>query len=1246
MVKTIPAGWLVLLAAAAGAPFVTAEDSFKPLTTGVLRGGEAPRQISVSVKGLDDLWLQATSGGDDYHHDRAAWGDPVLVDRNGRRMSLTKIQPARVTVGWGSLVLDAGLDRRGPLKIGNTAFRHGLLAHAPSALHFKLDGKYERFEASVGIAAGAGKNGSSRFRVLASYDPKGMEKYPNGRDQNPRRQAAPQRPPPTAVSPKALRFAINDLIKTFPERYPDGQRHLAELEDICRRPNGNEKTEALRMLQRKALLANPLLDFDKLLLVRRTARNLGLPRNWQSNSSLPKTGYNNDIAVLSMAKPDHELQTLFRPQHDVYAGHLDLHFDAGRILLSMPSKAGKGPWHVYEIRSDGSGLRQVSQTKAPGVNNYDACYLPDERILFTSTACMAAVPCVRGNAPVATLFRMNPDGSGMRQLAFDQEHSWHPAVMANGRVLYTRWEYADLPHSNSRMLFLMNPDGTNQRSYYGSNSFWPNSIFYARPVPGHATMVAGIVTGHHAPPRMGEFILFDPALGAREAEGVVQRIPGHREKVQPVIQDGLTANSWPKFLHPFPLSPNYHLVSAQPRGGHWGIYLVDVFDNMLLLREEPGFALLEPVPLRPTPRPPVVPDKIDPSRNDATVFISDVYHGPGLKGIPRGEVEKLRLYTYTFGYNGVGGLYGSIGMDGPWDMRRTLGTVPVEPDGSALFKVPANTPIALQPLDREGKAMQIMRSWFTAMPGENLSCVGCHEDPNDAPPVKTVLAATKTPAAITPWRGPPRNYEFRREVQPVLDRFCVGCHQPPGSGARDDAPHGMVRRDGQLIPDLRGTQMITGWSTRMAGNTGKGTGGKFSVSYANLHRHVRRPGIESPMPLQTPMEFHADTTELVQLLLKGHHNVKLDAEAWDRLVTWIDFNAPYHGRWSTIVGPGAAAKEKQRAELRRLYANLDENHENLPETPGQDLTPVIPEKAAPPAPVPFHSRLDAPRNEKTLEIQLRDGLTMTMVRIPPGRFVMGSSEGYPDEAPMTMVRIPRGFWMGRCEVTNEQFRAFHPSHHSREEDRHGYQFGIPGYDVNQPRMPAVRLSWKQAVAFCDWLTTKTGRQFALPTEAQWEWACRAGAGAPFNYGTFQTDFSKHANLGDAMLADFSGNPYVLDHAKARYNNPRNIFDNWIPQDSRFNDGGFLSVNVASYAPNPWGLHDMHGNVAEWTRSLYIPYPYDENDGRNDRDAHGKRVVRGGSWYDRPKRCTSSYRFGYRTYQKVYNVGFRVIQEDD
>lgn len=1055
----------------------------------------------------------------------------------------------------------------------------------------------------------------------------------------------------------ALKRAIADLGRSYPDKYPHASDYLVRLAHFAQdlpeirtqvllgSPQARQRLDEMLALKREALLANPLIDFDEIILVKRNDNLLGLPANWQGNCSLggaASTGYDNEIAVLSLANPTGPLTTLYRPSQKKFIGDVDLHFDAHKLLFSMPGSHGR--WQIWQIGADGRNLMQVTRGQENDVDNYDACYLPDGRIIYDSTAPMTGVPCVRGSSHVANLYIMDADGGNVRQLCFDQDHDWCPTLLNNGRVLYQRWEYSDTPHSNTRMLFHMNPDGTGQMEYYGSNSYWPNSIFYAKAIPSHPTKVVGIVTGHHGVARMGELVIFDPGLDRHEASGVVQRIPGYGQPVEPTIKDQLVNDSWPKFLHPYPLSDKYFLVAAKPTPSSlWGIYLVDVFDNMLLLKEERGYVLFEPVPLKKTKRPPVVPDRIDPSSKTAIVYLANVYAGPGLKGVPHGSVKQLRVFSYNYSYRGMGGLLGTVGMDGPWDIKRVLGTVPVEADGSANFVVPANTPISVQPLDAEGKALQVMRSWMTAMPGEVLSCVGCHEKQNTAPPSQQTIAATRAPSRISPWYGPTRGFSFQREVQPVLDRHCLGCHHP-------ESPEGRRLAAGKTIPDLRGTVSIKDWSSVTPGNAGPDGGKSFSVSYTCLHRYVRRPGIESDYHLLTPLDFHADTTELVQMLKKGHHGVKLDAESWDRIVTWIDLNAPYHGYWHEIVGERAKTLAARQAALREKYAGINENMESIPAPVSRPKRPVMrvvqAERAArvsSPA-WPFDQatarRYQAQAGSNAWTIDVAEGITLEMVRIPAGEFVMGNTDGRreSDETPCTVVKIPQSYWIGRYEVSNEQYHCYDPTHDSRVESKHAYQFGVHGFPLNEPKQPVVRVSWHEAQAFCRWLSLKTGHQFSLPTEAQWEYACRAGSSQAFSFGDLQADFSAYGNMADKKLREFADNPYQV---YAPLSNAT-IYDDWIPRDRRFNDGALVSSPVGSYRSNCWGLHDMHGNVGEWTASVYRPYPYVENDGRNSLSVSGDRVVRGGSWYERPKRAKSAFRLAYRPYQKVFNVGFRVV----
>ncbi|NQU24884.1 MAG: hypothetical protein HQ567_26675 [Candidatus Nealsonbacteria bacterium] len=349
---------------------------------------------------------------------------------------------------------------------------------------------------------------------------------------------------------QSLRLAIQDLIDTFGARYGSGAEFLGRLESL-------RSAEQLQQLRRDALLANPLLDFDKLILLKRKRGQLGLPVNHKCNSGIARTGYDNEIATLSLRKvvsgewgvgrhnangspysslpTHHYLRTLFRPKGTEFVGEIDLHFDADRLLFTMPN--GR-TWQIHEIRTDGSGLRQLSRGEHPDVDNFDACYLPDGRIVFASTASYHAVPCWHGKERACALYVMEEKvGSGqravgrhdanesphspltthhsptIRQLCFDQDLDLHPAVLPNGQIIFSRWDYTGPMHIYLRPLMAMNPDGTAQRAIYGSNSYWPNALYYPRGIPGTANKIVAIVAGYHGVPRMGELVVLDTTRG-------------------------------------------------------------------------------------------------------------------------------------------------------------------------------------------------------------------------------------------------------------------------------------------------------------------------------------------------------------------------------------------------------------------------------------------------------------------------------------------------------------------------------------------------------------------------------------------------------------------------------------------------------------------------------------------------------------------------------------------------------------
>jgi formylglycine-generating enzyme required for sulfatase activity len=317
-------------------------------------------------------------------------------------------------------------------------------------------------------------------------------------------------------------------------------------------------------------------------------------------------------------------------------------------------------------------------------------------------------------------------------------------------------------------------------------------------------------------------------------------------------------------------------------------------------------------------------------------------------------------------------------------------------------------------------------------------------------------------------------------------------------------------------------------------------------------------------------------------------------------------------------------------ELRALHGGPTDDPEAIPKASGYkpQAARSVPENRKPTTdnPVlpgwPFDAA-EAQRRQAALgatekPVDLGGGVTLTLVRVPAGEFPMGE--------PPARVKIEKPFWIGKFEVTNEQFRRFDPAFdpgyyvklHARSDDQ-----GLP---LNGPKQPAVRVPREQAMAFCRWLSQRTGLPFTLPTEAQWEWACRAGTATPLFYGGLDADFSRWANVGDRAYAAVKNDTGGIEHLDP---SGRALCD------TRFDDHAAATAPVGTYEPNPWGLHDTHGNAAEWTLC-------EEEAGVTHHASRVTRyVVRGGSFYDRPARCRSDLRLAYPPWQRVFNVGFRV-----
>ena len=391
-------------------------------------------------------------------------------------------------------------------------------------------------------------------------------------------------------------------------------------------------------------------------------------------------------------------------------------------------------------------------------------------------------------------------------------------------------------------------------------------------------------------------------------------------------------------------------------------------------------------------------------------------------------------------------------------------------------------------------------------------------------------------------------------------------------------------------------------------------------------------------PLDWPLRTLADKWSLVQMLKKGHHGVELEPEAWERVYAWIDLNTPCWGTWGEATERKEIPQKDRRLSILKSYAGVEMDD---PET-------IYPVTYTPQNPRPKTELTEQPATDVTCEgwpfnaaeaarrqaaggpshrdVTLPGYGAIRLQRIPAGQFVMGDPKGHPADRDLQAVNIESDFWMSATEVTNALYHLFDEAHDSRLEpgDNSPFYKEDIGAPCNEPNQPVVRISQQRAVAFCEWLSEQTGKTFRLPTEAEWEVACRAGSASPMWWGETDADFTAYANLADRQLGKERG---IYGGKSVRV-------PSWRPAEMELDDGHHVSAPVGSFAANAWGLYDMHGNVAEWTSSSVAG-------GQGD-----LRIIRGGSWYNLPKLATAGHRMSYPKWQPVYDVGFRVVMVDE
>ncbi len=553
---------------------------------------------------------------------------------------------------------------------------------------------------------------------------------------------------------------------------------------------------------------------------------------------------------------------------------LSLHWNADKMLFSFGNGCnnwdGKQSYHVYRADSDGTGIRQLTT----GVkNDCEPFYLPNGQIGFTSDRAEHFVMC-GSDIHAANLFVMNADGSDVRQLSFNVFNDFNPTVMPDGRILYSRWEYNERSVTSIHHPFTVNPDGTMMTTYYGNATIRPNVVMFPRPVPASNKIMA-LFTAHHGQTH-GAIGLIDVRRGWDGMEPITVLTPNI-----PITGEKAEDSRYGWYSDPVPLSETTYLCSYTPTlvpwlEKTWALYVGDRHGNLALVYRDPRISCAEPVPLvrRPRPHilPPAAPPDTDATDAEATLAVADVY--VGLPGVPRGTAKYLRILEDV--------PRKSVPRDGViltsgtpiYTVKRIFGTVPIEPDGSAHFVVPANRNVYFEVLGADHREIQRMRSVVCLKPNERRTCIGCHEPHSMAPPGVTANAIRRQASRPTPPPWGTQILSFLRDVQPLLNAKCIRCHT-----------HDRMANRVILTDDLT-DQFTVGYEELLP-----------YLSVANAERWDH-PDDVHPRP---PYTYGSKVSRLMELLDAGHHDVKLTEEDRQRLVNWIDANGVYYDRYQTTV---------------------------------------------------------------------------------------------------------------------------------------------------------------------------------------------------------------------------------------------------------------------------------------------------------------------------------------------------------
>ncbi len=710
--------------------------------------------------------------------------------------------------------------------------------------------------------------------------------------------------------------------------------YAAAAEGLAPRP-------ALGLVKDSPALKNPLMDFDSLVFIRRYTYNSNHYYTEYINARWTPGG---GLCVLDL-KTGEVRELAPRLKGGVFM-RFDVSFDAKKVVFDWKCDAQEG-YRIYEVKIDGTGLRQLTFPPADekelqknfratghyhhGTDDMHPCYLPDGGIAFISTRCQYGILCdTPDDFTTTVLYRMDAGGKNMQKLSNNSVSEACPAVLPDGRIMYTRWEYVDKGAVSVKCLWAMNPDGSGSSEIYANDISLPPTFIYARPIPGVVNHFVTMGTPHCPQNGVGTVIRLDMNRNIRTREPMTYMTPYVDIRAEGGFSFKSDDGGWdndgdgrgPLFRDPYPLSDKYFLVAHKPAGPGWtdpkayGLYMLDETGKVELIYQDPEMSSWEPFPLRPRPVPPVIQTAHDEqlaARNLARCVVADVYHG--LENVPRGTIKYIRVLEQVprpwasrrrWGGDEYDQQHTCITKDTHLGLKVQHGVVPVEADGSAQLLVPAKANVFFQVLDENYMAMQTERTYVNYMPGESRSCVGCHETPESlltATPGGKLMALQRAPSMPGPQPGEQsgqRPLNYITDVQPVLDKYCVRCHGGKEPKAGMDLSGELTdlwcKSYVSLVPERQsGPYFDRGVLGPVIGENHPKTGNVHYLPAKSLGSHA---SVLVAMLAKGKVTL-ADPTaaQRADKLAEQHKDINLKPEELLKITNWVDTNCQYYGSW-------------------------------------------------------------------------------------------------------------------------------------------------------------------------------------------------------------------------------------------------------------------------------------------------------------------------------------------------------------